>query len=331
MDFNNFQPKNKLNPKKLILVMISFVIFMIMYLIFGGRTLFDETNNILLLLSLISDSIFMTLLMGFMVIFVLSIIILRKSDEVSLTSKHIPIIVLIILIIFAFNLNYTAIRPYEKYTIDSKKIYGIEMTFRALGDIISNKTIEIKTNNWKIIHDIRVRRTHNIYDYYLEINEGEYIIPIGNPNKVSALLYQSSYGENSINTITLYKNSKLLKEINGVDLSAKDNEIYEFANNKKYKINIVLQSDKTIAYQTFGCTVDEFISNEHICLSIFDKNDEVVFVKTIKESTDELPVHLNDGKYSAYICTHIMNLEKISNSVVYEIKDGKIYKAEQQD
>lgn len=241
MDFNNFQSKNKLNPKKLILVMISFIIFIIMYFIFHGRTLFDKTNNILLLLSLLSDSIFMTLLMGFIVISILPIIILRKTDEVSFTSKHMPIIVLIILIIFAFNLNYSAIRPYKKYTIDSKKIYGIEMTFRALGDIISNKTIEIKTNNWKIIHDIRSRRKHNIYDYYLEINEGEYIIPIGNVAKVRALLYQSSYGENSINVITVYKNSKIIKEINGVDLSAESYEIYEFANNKQYKINIVLQ------------------------------------------------------------------------------------------
>jgi hypothetical protein len=331
MDFNNFQLKNKLNMKKLILLIIGFIIFMIMYIIFQARTLFDKTNNILLLLSLISDSIFMTLLMGFMVISILPIIILRKKDEVSLTSKHMPIIVWIILIIFLFNLNYTAIRPYKKYTIDSKKIYGIEMTFRALGDIINNKTIEIKTNNWKIIHDRRLTRRHTIYDYYLEINEGEYIIPIGNANKVRALLYQNSYGEKSTNTITVYKNSNIIKEINGVDLSAKDNEIYEFANMKQYKINIVLQAAQTISYQTIGCTVDEFISNEDVCLSIFDKNDKAVFVKTIKESTDELPVHLDDGKYYAYICTHIMNLEKISNGIVYEIKDGKIYKAEKQD
>ena len=332
MNFNNFQQKNKLTPKKLILVIIGFVIFMIIQFIFSCITLlFDTTTNILLLLSLISDSIFYTLLMGLIVILHLHIIILRKSDEVGLTSKHKPIIVLIILIIFAFNLNYTAIRTYKKYTINSKKIYGIEMTFRVLEDIISNKTIEINTNNCNIIRDKRVGQTHNIYDYYLEINEGEYIIPIENPNKVRALLYQSSYGENSINTIKLYKNSKVIKEINGVDLSAKDNEIYEFSNNKKYKINIVLQSDKTIAYKTFGCTVDEFISNEDICLSIFDKNDKVVFVKTIKESTDKLPIHLNDGKYSAYICTEIINLEKISNSIVYEIKDGKIYKAEQRN
>lgn len=328
MDFNNFQSENKLNPKKLILVMISFIIFIIMYFIFHGRTLFDKTNNILLLLSLLSDSIFMTLLMGFIVISILPIIILRKTDEVSFTSKHMPIIVLIILIIFAFNLNYSAIQPYKKYTIDSKKIYGIEMTFRALGDIISNKTIEIKTNNWKIIHDIRSRRKHNIYDYYLEINEGEYIIPIGNVAKVRALLYQSSYGENSINVITVYKNSKIIKEINGVDLSAESHEIYEFANNKQYKINIVLQPNQTISYQTVGCTLDEFISNNDVLLYIFDKNDKVVSMREIKEGVDNLPVDLDNGKYSAYICTHIMNLEKISNSIVYEVKDGKIYKAE---
>ncbi len=310
---------------------LALVICTITYILFRFIPLFNKTNNILLLLSLISSSLFMTMLIGFMVISTLPIIILRKSDEVNLTSKHIPIIVLIIFIIFVFNLNYTSI--YEKYTINSKKIYGIEMTFRALGDIVSNKTIEIKTNNWKIIHDQRFRykRSGYLYDHYLEINEGEYIIPIGNPTQVSSLLYQSSYGGKSNNTITVCKNSKIIKKINGVDLSAKDNELYEFVNNKQYKIEIVLQSDNKITYQTLGCTVDEFIRNENVYLNIFDKNDKFVFAKKIKVGTDELPVFSADGKYSAYICPSIMSYKKISNSIVYEIKNGKIYKAEQQN
>lgn len=331
MSFNNFQHKNKLNLKKF-LKMILIIFSIILIIIFQGRTIFNMTNNMLLfLLSIISRSILPTLLMGFITISVLPLIILRKSNEVKLTSKHIPIIVFIMLIIFAFNLNYIAIYPYREYTINGKKVYGMEMTFRTLGDIISNETIEIKTNNCEIVHNIRSRNRYTIYDYYIKINEGEYIIPIGSASKVRGLLYQNSYGENSINTITVYKNSKIIKDINGIDLSAEDNEIYEFANNKQYKINIALQPDNTITYQTVGCTIDEIISNEKIYLCIFDENNNEVFWNNAKDEKAELPTNLRDGKYSAYICTHYIKLEKISNSIVYEIKDKKIYKAEQQD
>ena len=331
MSVNNFQHNNKPNLQKFLkIILIIFSIILI--IIFQGRTFFNMTNNMLLfLLSILSSSILPTLLMGFIAISVLPIIILRKSNEVKLTSKYIPIIVLIILVIFAFNLNYSAIYPYREYTINGKKVYGMELTFRTLGDIISNETIEIKTNNCEIIHDIRYSNHYTIYDYYLKINEGEYIIPIGSASKVRGLLYQNSYGENSINTITVYKNSKIIKEINGLDLSAEDNEIYEFAYNKSYKINIALQPDNTITYQTVGCTIDEFINNEKIYLCIFDENNNEVFWNNVKDEKTELPTNLKDGKYFAYICTHYMKLEKISNSIVYEIKDKKIYKAEQQD
>lgn len=331
MSVNNFQHNNKPNLQKFLkIILIIFSIILI--IIFQGRTFFNMTNNMLLfLLSILSSSILPTLLMGFIAISVLPIIILRKSNEVKLTSKYIPIIVLIILVIFAFNLNYSAIYPYREYTINGKKVYGMELTFRTLGDIISNETIEIKTNNCEIIHDIRYGNHYTIYDYYLKINEGEYIIPIGSASKVRGLLYQNSYGENSINTITVYKNSKIIKEINGLDLSAEDNEIYEFAYNKSNKINIALQPDNTITYQTVGCTIDEFINNEKIYLCIFDENNNEVFWNNVKDEKTELPTNLKDGKYFAYICTHYMMLEKISNSIVYEIKDKKIYKAEQQD
>ena len=87
MDFNNSQSKKKLDSKKLnkILLILFSIIFMI--IIFQGRTFFNMTNSrILLLLSLIARSIFPTLLFGFLVISLLPIIILRKSNEVKLTE-----------------------------------------------------------------------------------------------------------------------------------------------------------------------------------------------------------------------------------------------------
>ena len=105
-----------------------------------------------------------------------------------------------------------------------------------------------------------------------------------------------------------------------------DDEIYEFLANKQYKINISLQTDKTITYKTIGVTstIDEFIRNEKIYLCIFDENNNEVFWDKINNETDELPTDLDNGKYEAYVCTMPFELEKISNGITYKIKNGKI-------
>ena len=76
------------------------------------------------------------------------------------------------------------------------------MFFRTLGDIITNQTIDIEADSVEVIYDLKYKYggRHEKY-YYLSINEQEHIIPIGNIDKVNALLYKSTYG----NTITVFK------------------------------------------------------------------------------------------------------------------------------
>lgn len=324
--------KNNLNNKlDLKRITILALLFIIVISIIGKYIWYELTDNILFfLLSALQQSILFTAVMGIIIINVLPIIILRKTNEVELTSKHMPIIVLIITVIFIISLSITD--TYDRYVIDGKRVYGIEMVFNTFKDVMTNKTIEIEAYDYEIIHEKELTRKYKYNKYYLSINEGEYIIPIGNKNKVLLLLYNYSYGENAINKIETYKNSKIIKAINGIKLSAKDDEIYEFAQNKQYKINIVLQPNKqTITYQTIGCTLNELLKNEDIYLSIFDKNDRAVFEKYITKGEDVLPVNLIDGKYRAYVCTHVFKLEKISNGIEYEIKNGEIQQIKQQN
>lgn len=312
--------------KQPLLMIIILIVIMSIVMFLPGETLYCITNNIsFFLMSMVKQSIILTLLIGVIIVPILPIIILRKSEETQLSKKHIKIIVLIMFIVLLLCLNYTD--TYKKYKIENKKIYGIEIFFRTLGDIITNQTIDIEADSVEVIYDLKYKyggrhgRSRMKKYYYLSINEQEHIIPIGNIDKVNALLYKSTYG----NTITVYQNSKLIKAINGIELS-NDDEIYEFLANKQYKINISLQTDNTITYKTIGVTstIDEFIRNEKIYLCIFDENNNEVLWDKINNETDELPTDLDNGKYEAYVCTMPFKLEKISNGITYKIKNGKI-------
>ena len=312
--------------KQQLLMIIILIILMSIVMFLPGKTLYYTTNNIsFFLMSMVEQSIILTLMIGVIIVLILPIIILRKSEETQLNKKHIKIIVLIMFIALLLCLNYTD--TYEKYKIENKKIYGIEMFFRTLGDIITNQTIDIEADSVEVIYDLRYRHggRHGSSGtekyYYLSINEQEHIIPIGNIDKVNALLYKSTYG----NTITVYQNSKLIKAINGIELS-NDDEIYDFLANKQYKINISLQTENTITYKTIGVasTIEEFMRNEKIYLCIFDENNNVVLWDKINNKTDELPIDLDNGKYKAYVCTMHLDWERISNGITYKIKNGKI-------
>lgn len=250
---------------------------------------------------------------------------LTKKKQITLTSKTIKIAIVLAIIISALILNYTS--DYKKYKIDGSRVYGIEMYVKTLGDIISRDTIDIKSNKVKLEIEQeyvggRYGSGHMITYYYLNINDGEYVIPIEREDKVEALLYNNTYGERTINTITVYKNSKFVKAVNGIDISEDATQINEFIKNKGYKINIKLGEDKTIYYETEGCTLDEFINNEIVFLCVFNENEKMVYNTDIENNT-KLPVNLADGIYTVAVCGR--SWKPISNTITYKVKDRVIY------
>lgn len=209
------------------------------------------------------------------------------------------------------------------------------------GDIINNQTIDINAKNvevmsykvtkWRGGGKRRSSRERIIYYHYLNINEGEFMIPIKDDEIVEALLYYKSYGEKSTNTITVYKNSKLVRAINGIELSAKNEEINEFYNNKQYKIKMEIQEDKSIKLKTEGCTIEEYINNERrVNMGVFDENNNIVYFYPLNDWDGQLPTKLKNGQYRVYLWRSRLEIEKIdnSNTITYTIKDEDITKIE---
>mgnify|MGYP007131982092 CR=1 FL=1 len=242
--------------------------------------------------------------------------------------------ILVICVVFIFNCDYA--NQYRKYKINGNKAYGT--AFRIIGDLITNQTIEVNTDKVKVVQDTIYLGSYKKFDheekgYYLDIDDGKYVIPVININVVRPLLYTYSYGEKTNNKIILYKNSKLIKSINGVELS--DNEaIKEFLNNKYYTVSLYVQQDNKIKCETVGCTVEEFISNNRytwLCV-LNDKEEIVKYIDIKNEMPVNLPVDLKDGKYEVCFCKyHGSKLERESNSIKFTIKNGIITKIQQNE
>ena len=276
-------------------------------------------------------------MLSFIIVPILPIILLRKKDDVQLPKKYIIIVILVIFIVFIFNCDYA--NKYDKYKVNGNKVYGT--AFRIIGDLITNQTIEVNTDKVKVVQDTiylgYYRKSSNMRNiekvYYLDTDNGKYVIPVININVVRSLLYTYSYGENTNNQIILYKNSKLIKSINGVELS--DNEaIKKFLNNKYYIVSLYVQPDKKIKCEAVGCTVEEFISNnKYIWLCVLNDKEEIIKIINIKnELPVNLPTDLKDGKYEVCFCKYYgSKLERESNSIKFTIKNGIITEIQQKE
>ena len=329
--------KNNINIKMVCVIVMIFIII-VLYIALNkfcsNHTLYFLLPELLISVIILSTIILINLTFN-----------TKNTTDKKKRVKKIRIISTIVLLLILIIINNHNLDGYKEYTINGRKIYWIEMYIRNLSDIITADTIDIQTDDVKVINEMATingsRGNLSYYTvYYLDINNGEYIIPfkkiysgktpvmdIFNNNVVEKnLLYKSAEGEK--NTITVYKNSKLIKAINGVELNGdkeKLNEkINEFLKKKEYEISISIKEDKTIEYITEGCTVDEFFSKEKdkLLLGIFNEENRMV-INTIIKHNDKLPTNLPDGKYR--VCIIKYNGTEISNSVTYILKDGIVH------
>lgn len=81
---------------------------------------------------------------------------------------------------------------------------------------------------------------------------------------------------NFTNEIEVYKNTKFVKSINGIDINSDYYTRNEFKEKQKYKIKINITEDGYLKYETEGCTLEEFINNENAIVSIFNEHGEEV-------------------------------------------------------
>lgn len=302
---------------------------------------------LLILLLLVGNAYFRQYTLTFIVIsdllqFCMYFIICLTIAYFCIYNKNKSKKTLIIIIILSMLLSILFTKnDYKQYTIEGRKIHPIEMYLRNLGDLIEKDTIQINTKDAKIIYDsiyhhtIRSGRSSYTTIYYISINNDEYILPLKlkqtdrllpvrplSYTLEKSLLYQKTYGEKTINTITVYKNSKLVKSINGIDMDQSIEKILEKAENNNYKISIKLKDDKTIEYITQGCTFEEFVNNENVRLGIFNKENRLITDKNMKQD-DTFPTNLPDGEYRVCIISS-PNRKEISNSITYVLKNHTI-------
>lgn len=201
-------------------------VYIILHILMGFiiGILYNKTNNILffLLYEIWRNIIIIGLI--FLIISIPLGLLLNNIKKIKLTEKQQIIIVIIISFVLGLiPINYNLYNT--RYKVEGEKLYGIDMNIRVVKDIIIGETVEIKSDDVKIEEYYSEHYAGSKYGsklqnvYYLKINDGEYEIPITNKDKVESLLYKNSYEEKRMNTIVVYKNSKLIKEINGIKLS----------------------------------------------------------------------------------------------------------------
>lgn len=159
---------------------------------------------------------------------------------------------------------------------------------------------------------------------------------------IEELLYDKDYGEqaNVLNKIEVYKNTKYVKTINGIDINTDYENREKFRSEKDYKIKIKITKDGYFEYEAEGCTFDEYLNNEEVGLAIYDKSKKLVVstfqIFGIKDNLSEtFKSNLNiskmamycypDGTYYIYVCERSDKgeIEIKSNAIKLEVQKRK--------
>lgn len=266
-----------------------------------------------------------------------------KNTQKSKKNFACSIFVLIIFSVLLSN-NVNFLFKGMTTSIKGKKDSDLQSRINQILDFKERETevIYAKTENINTFNET-VRTGQQ---YYLNIRDGEYIIPLSSmaaPIVIEDLLYNKNYGEqvNYLNEIEVYKNTKFIKSINGIDIDSDYETRKTFSKEKEYKIEIKISEDGNLQYETEGCTLEEYIHyNEDITVGVYNELGEFVVTagqlfgskeeKLNKTFIEKLNINelarlcYPDGIYYAYVCKGAPgNLEIISNAVKFKVKKRK--------
>lgn len=279
-----------------------------------------------------------------------------KNEQNSKKFFVCSILVLIILSVLLSN-NVSVVFSNTTTSINGKKDSDLKSRINQILDFKERKTeiIYAKTKDLNTFNEtVRTRKQRSdgtyrykeITYYYLNIREGEYIIPLrsmADPIVIENLLYNKNYGEkvNYLNQIEVYKNTKFIKSINGIDIDSDYETRKKFTKEKEYKIEIKISEDGILQYETEGCTLEEYIhNNEDVTVGVYNERGDFVVTagqlfgskeeklnKTFIEelNINKLAMHCYpDGIYYAYVCKgNLGNLEIVSNDVKFRVEKRK--------
>lgn len=258
-------------------------------------------------------------------------------------SKKNFICSIVVLIIFSVLLSNKVSYLFDSTTtsIKGKKASDLQSIINQILDFKERETeiIYAKAENINAFNET-VRTGQQAY---LNIRDGEYTIPLSSmavPIVIEDLLYNENYGEqvNYLNQIEVYKNTKFVKSINGIDIDSDYETKKAFSKEKEYKIEIKISEGGNLQYETEGCTLEEYIHyNEDITVGVYNELGNFVVTagqlfgskeeKLSKTFIEKLNINelaklcYPDGIYYAYVCKgKTGNLEIISNAVKFKVE-----------
>ena len=146
----------------------------------------------------------------------LGIFVAGMIIKINSMSKKNNKIIIIIAILIGFILVLLGDRYYADYFVDKHLVYRTELYSSILKDARNNEFVEITTDNISVYDTGNIGKNGMYGRYFLNIDNDT--IPIKNVEQIQSLLFKKENGDMNINTVVVYKNSKLIKSINGVVL-----------------------------------------------------------------------------------------------------------------
>lgn len=251
------------------------------------------------------------------------------KEQMKKYNRYFMIFIIILLVICTLVYIFSF---YRKYEINNKRVNLISATVKLYEDKKKQETeiIHIKTNDIKFITDNRYE------EYYINLSTAGYIVPIKLGKKLDSLLYTNG----NINEIVLYKQTKILKSINGTELedlsyNLNNKEFIKLYLNKNldnnYDINIkLLKESGIIEIKPSRYTLDDLASNDNILLCIYNEKNILTKKRKIDSQLDGRVNKIRsyvfeDGRYRMCICNLVDEIyTEISNSIIYEVNNNRI-------
>lgn len=250
----------------------------------------------------------------------------RHVIKLSVKQKFCILVSCIILSIIILNF----FPKYGGYTINNKKVYELEFITNLVADLISDETeiIDIEISKIEVL-PIEGKRYGNIFitrkdiKYRYVMIDNMYIVPISiySVALISKSLYEYVDSKDNINQIIVYKNTKLIKEINGVNINSNAKELVKSQNKNKYKMRIDVNNGK-ITYETSDGTIDEYLRKKEANLCIYNNQRILMFNVSLHKDGDDFATNLPGGSYSVVVCD--IYHKSLSNTIYYDVQNRKV-------
>ena len=236
---------------------------------------------------------------------------------------------------------------YEEYEINNRNVGMANTLYYLYKDKQEQETIVFEDTAY-ITRDAVYSSGSTLFrppayqEGFLHTKNNTLVIPIGSTSSksyeaITTLLFEKYDFPYKTNTIEVYKNSCLIKSINGVNIND-TKKVQQFAISEKK----IVYNDKLLDLFTASLDITEkgiLVIPDNVKQNEFMENPNVIFVCNRWDETtqqyqlygqkdlqreDASMFHRQEGKYQIYIAKRREKMNNISDIIEYEVVDAKI-------